>query len=243
VEDMDVGKEEDWKATTGDETENVHTEKMIFTTQCELVSPMKLIPGRLEITTTHIYFHEERIQPTNDTSSMTGVSGSVGVDESLKAPKEIKIPIDQIVEIHRRRYLLRRSALEIFLQDRSNYFINCKKRDRNKVFSKILSINPPNLTYFESGTPEQSLRKSELTKKWQQRQISNFEYLMKLNTIAGRTYNDLTQYPVFPWVIADYTSESIDLNDPSIYRDLSKPVGALNPSRLEKFIERYKECV
>lgn len=25
------------------------------------------------------------------------------------------------------------------------------------------------------------------------REISNFEYLMQLNTLAGRTYNDLTQ--------------------------------------------------
>ena len=32
--------------------------------------------------------------------------------------------------------------------------------------------------------------------KWLQREISNFEYLMHLNTIAGRTYNDLSQYPV-----------------------------------------------
>lgn len=30
---------------------------------------------------------------------------------------------------------------------------------------------------------------------------------MHLNTLAGRTYNDLMQYPVFPWVLADYQSE------------------------------------
>lgn len=30
---------------------------------------------------------------------------------------------------------------------------------------------------------------------------------MHLNTLAGRTYNDLMQYPIFPWVIADYQSE------------------------------------
>jgi len=29
---------------------------------------------------------------------------------------------------------------------------------------------------------------------------------MHLNTLAGRSYNDLMQYPVFPWVISDYTS-------------------------------------
>jgi Beige/BEACH domain len=25
---------------------------------------------------------------------------------------------------------------------------------------------------------------------------------MQLNTLAGRTYNDLNQYPVFPWWVA-----------------------------------------
>lgn len=41
----------------------------------------------------------------------------------------------------------------------------------------------------------------------QKGEISNFEYLMYLNTLAGRTYNDLMQYPVFPWILADYKSE------------------------------------
>ena len=27
---------------------------------------------------------------------------------------------------------------------------------------------------------------------------------MSLNTLAGRSYNDLMQYPVFPWVLADF---------------------------------------
>ena len=45
---------------------------------------------------------------------------------------------------------------------------------------------------------------------------------MYLNTIAGRTYNDLNQYPVFPWVLADYTSDILDLSDPDTFRDLSK---------------------
>ena len=38
----------------------------------------------------------------------------------------------------------------------------------------------------------------------------------------GRTYNDLNQYPVFPWVLTNYTTETLDLNDPNNYRDLSK---------------------
>lgn len=69
--------------------------------------------------------------------------------------------------------------------------------------------------------------------RWRRREITNFEYLMILNTLAGRSYNDLTQYPVFPWVLADYTSETLDLKKSSTFRDLSKPVGALDPKRFE----------
>jgi hypothetical protein len=35
----------------------------------------------------------------------------------------------------------------------------------------------------------------------------------------------LARRQVFPWVLADYSSPSLDLNDPASYRDLSKPVG------------------
>jgi hypothetical protein len=66
---------------------------------------------------------------------------------------------------------------------------------------------------------------------------------MFLNKVAGRTYNDLTQYPVFPWIISNYETEKLDLNDPNNYRDLSKPVGALDEARLQKFQERYDNFI
>lgn len=78
------------------------------------------------------------------------------------------------------------------------------------------------------------------TKKWRRGEMSNFYYLMTLNTLAGRTFNDLTQYPVFPWVIADYESETLDLSNPNTYRDLSKPMGAQTPERARQFEERYE---
>ena len=39
---------------------------------------------------------------------------------------------------------------------------------------------------------------------------------------AGRTYNDLNQYPVFPWVIVNYDTDELDLSQPNNFRDLSK---------------------
>ena len=64
---------------------------------------------------------------------------------------------------------------------------------------------------------------------------------MRLNQAGNRSFSDLTQYPVFPWIITDYTSSTLDLNDASIYRDLRKPIGALNPKRLDEFKKRYRD--
>lgn len=124
----------------------------------------------------------------------------------------------------------------------------------------------------------------------------SYDYLMALNTVAGRSFNDLSQvrlyftctpsdsspahhpvphhqrkqkqkdpivarhsaiasythqqptqnlnqttqkqYPVFPWVLADYTSPALDLHDPKSYRDLRRPMGAVNEERWKEFEER-----
>lgn len=63
---------------------------------------------------------------------------------------------------------------------------------------------------------------------------------MHLNTLAGRSYNDLMQYPVFPWILNDYESDVLDLSNSTIFRDFSKPMGAQCPQRLEQFLKRYK---
>lgn len=76
------------------------------------------------------------------------------------------------------------------------------------------------------------------SKRWQNGEISNFQYLMHLNTLAGRGYSDLTQYPVFPWVLADYESENLDLSDPKTFRRLEKPMGCQTPEGEEEFRKR-----
>jgi factor associated with neutral sphingomyelinase activation len=63
---------------------------------------------------------------------------------------------------------------------------------------------------------------------------------MHLNEASNRSFSDLSQYPVFPWVISDYVSDKLDLNDPKSFRDLSKPIGAMNEDRLQGLLERYE---
>ena len=61
----------------------------------------------------------------------------------------------------------------------------------------------------------------------------------RLLRLAGRTYNDLSQYPVFPWVLSNYTSATIDLTNPDNYRDLHYPMGAQSPERRRRATEQY----
>lgn len=79
------------------------------------------------------------------------------------------------------------------------------------------------------------------TKLWVEGLMSNYDYLIAINSAANRTRNDLSQYPVFPWVLSDFESSYLDLSNPNSFRDLSKPIGALEPKRLEMFRERYRQ--
>eukprot|EP00164_Ancoracysta_twista_P003908 GFYU01005239.1.p1 GENE.GFYU01005239.1~~GFYU01005239.1.p1 ORF type:complete len:1869 (-),score=444.28 GFYU01005239.1:22-4860(-) len=227
-----VGSDDESKTFVG-----TQESKLVYTVDCELVTPSSTVAGKLEVTTMHL-----RFQPSKPRSQSDTATGADTINEAdLKYGKERIWPLESLREIHLRRYRLRRSAIEMFLIDNTNYFLTCTvAKQRLKLYNKIVSLKPPNLVYYNSRAPSEILKRSNLTARWQRRELSNFEYLMKLNTIAGRTHNDLTQYPIFPWVLSDYTSEELDLNDETIYRDLSKPVGALNEKRLEGFLERYR---
>ncbi|KAH9551888.1 hypothetical protein CY35_09G037400 [Sphagnum magellanicum] len=160
--------------------------------------------------------------------------------------------LSQVRAVHASRYLLQYSALEIFFTNSLPpvFFNFPSQRIAKDVGTTIIYLgNGPTSGKSSSKDREDMIlyvdkrKVYELAEKarerWRRREISNFEYLMTLNTLAGRSYNDLTQYPVFPWVLADYTSEKLDLSNPATFRDLSKPVGALDTKRFKVFEERY----
>ncbi|CAG8480599.1 18870_t:CDS:10, partial [Gigaspora margarita] len=175
---------------------------------------------------------------------------------------------DDIKEVHKRKFLFRDVALEIFFADGRNYLITFFLKERDIAYNKLVARATFSISGAESviGTsaldavspvtplsiPSTGLRfnlsffsnsnssLAELTLRWEKREISNFQYLMHLNTLAGRSYNDLTQYPVFPWILADYASEELDLTNPATFRDLSKPMGAQTEERKKEFQIRYR---
>ncbi|KAL0082183.1 hypothetical protein F4703DRAFT_1739478 [Phycomyces blakesleeanus] len=164
-------------------------------------------------------------------------------------------------EIYKRRFLFRDVALELFFADGQNALLTVSLKERDELYTKLAS----RVTLYEDSTEsiigageKEYLTNtlsgafklsnlfgtsilSELTQRWERRDITNFQYLMYLNTVAGRSYNDLTQYPVFPWILADYTSEDLNLENPDTFRDLSKPMGAQTSERRLEFADRYRQ--
>ncbi|KAF5453352.1 hypothetical protein F2P56_028258 [Juglans regia] len=211
-------------------------ERIVLELSSSMVRPLRVIKGTFQVTNRRINFM------VDNSESNTTADGSECSSALRDQEKDHSWLISSLHQMYSRRYLLRRSALELFMVDRSNFFFDFGSVEgRRNAYRAIVQARPPHLNniYLATQRPDQLLKRTQLMERWARWEISNFEYLMQLNTLAGRSYNDITQYPVFPWIISDYSSKNLDLDDPSSYRDLSKPVGALNPDRLRKFQERY----
>uniref|UniRef100_A0AAZ3Q2W8 Neurobeachin n=1 Tax=Oncorhynchus tshawytscha TaxID=74940 RepID=A0AAZ3Q2W8_ONCTS len=211
---------------------------VVLSTPAQLVSPVVVVHGTLSITTTEIYFEVDEDDPSFKKIHTKVLAYSEGLHG--------KWMFSEIRAVFSRRYLLQNTGLEVFMANRTSVMFNFPDQATVKRVVYSLprvgvgtSYGLPQARRISLATPRQLFKSSNMTQRWQRREISNFEYLMFLNTIAGRSYNDLNQYPVFPWVLTNFESEELDLTLPGNFRDLSKPIGALHPKRAVFSAERY----
>ncbi|XVE77007.1 hypothetical protein DITRI_Ditri13aG0027300 [Diplodiscus trichospermus] len=194
-------------AVSPDYVSNELDERIMFELPLSMVRPLKVTRGTFQVSTKKINFI------VDNTENNRAMDGSEGHSEVRNDEKDRSWLITSLHQMYRRRYLLRRSALELFMVDHSNFFFDFGSSEgRRHAYRAIVQARPPHLNniYLATQRPEQLLKRTQLMERWARWEISNFEYLMQLNTLAGRSYNDITQ-----------------------------PVGALNPDRLKNFIERY----
>ncbi|KFQ27432.1 Lysosomal-trafficking regulator, partial [Merops nubicus] len=191
--------------------------------RCISVAPSRETAGELLLGKCGMYFVEDNASDTIENSSFHGET----------EPASFSWTYEEIKEVHKRWWQLRDNAVEIFLTNGRTLllaFDNTKVRD--DVYHNILTNNLPNLLEYGNITA--------LTHLWCTGQITNFEYLTHLNKHAGRSFNDLMQYPVFPFILSDYTSETLDLNDPSVYRNLVKPIAVQSKEKEDRYVDTYK---
>ncbi|KNC50955.1 uncharacterized protein AMSG_07209 [Thecamonas trahens ATCC 50062] len=216
------------------------TEDSLVLVPARVITGFVEVPGEFELTSSRMFFRTAH--PAADEALASAVPEYLLASGSLRDEllRDRAWEMDALAKVHGRRVLLRPRGLELFFVDGSSVLLGFDTEgDRKTIIRAVSNLKPRNLVEVHAVAPALLAKAAKVTEAWVAREISNFDYLMALNTLAGRSYHDLSQYPVFPWVLADYESEKLSLDDHAVYRDLSKPIGALDAERLAYFEERY----
>ncbi|XP_022255691.1 lysosomal-trafficking regulator-like [Limulus polyphemus] len=212
-------EEDDIAADSASLIEKLHmNERITYTCTCTVISPSQETPGEVLIGNHCIHFVGE------ETTGQVVRGDRAVVSQAW--------PFDNIKEVVKRRFQLQDNALEIFLTNGLTYLVAFHStREQEEFFSHLMNCPLPHLVETETLTA--------LTHMWRERTLTNFEYLTQLNKLAGRSFNDLMQYPVFPFILCDYSSPTINLKDPDTYRCLSRPMAIQDKSKEQHYIKLY----
>ncbi|XP_042189049.1 lysosomal-trafficking regulator [Callorhinchus milii] len=207
------------------------SESIRSTRACISVAPSRETCGELLLGGSGMYFVEESV--TDSFENPQNASSNHWSTTVETEPASFSWTYEEIKEVHKRWWQLRDKALEIFLTNGRTLLLAFQDtKVRDDVHHSILTCSLPNL--LEYGNI------SALTHLWSTGQITNFEYLTHLNKHAGRSFNDLMQYPVFPFILSDYSSETLDLHEHTIYRNLLKPIAVQSKEKEDRYVENYK---
>ena len=231
---------------------------------CELVTRQHIYFGKIYFTYDYIFFETEKDDPRNVNLNDIDLEVYCKYAISNKCPdnkeeikKTVLIFCTDIKEIVQRRTLLVYESIEIFNKDGKSYFFNFFSTDEvKKVYIYIDKIN--NKLYEKNSTKfvfNQNNNKEEIKnilEKFHKGKLTNYDYLLYLNKYSARTYNDLSQYPVFPWLLINLNEinkvfDEIlnNHNEISELRDLNYPITAQTVEKrkeiIKKFLEEAKE--
>ncbi|CAD8175465.1 unnamed protein product [Paramecium pentaurelia] len=194
----------------------------------ELITQRGFYRGKIRITNEYFMFENFGLD-----IQFQDVQYKFQKDSLLKTEKQKLIPLSQIKEVFPRSYLAQPVAIELFTNNNKTYLFNLfgQRQTVMKVLSQQCNV---------IMNPIEQFKKSGIIEKWRRGDITNFQYLIEVNKYGGRTYNDLNQYPIFPWVISNYVD--FDIQNKEHFRKLDIPIGAINQKRLENFLERFKQA-
>ncbi|KAL4471642.1 hypothetical protein ABPG74_008535 [Tetrahymena malaccensis] len=220
------------------QVKNTKEEVEWFTVKCQWIKSLTIRIGMVKIDSQNISFYFDTIEQKETHLSM--VNHSIPDNRPLSK----SWPLHMVKYYMRKRFVHRKTAIEFYLYDGSTVLFNFPDRDLDAVIEKLQQIrkkelqNKPNFGLVEK---HRVLDKQKQIKKWISRQKSNLDYLMTLNFFAGRSYRDLTQYPVMPWIWVKFDNQTINLNDQTLYRNFSKTMGALGSAeRTEQFRQKLE---
>jgi hypothetical protein len=222
----------------------ISRENSLIQVEVSWITPLTLKYGLLQVIEIK---NVNKLRFVLDSRANRHFSSKVALFEYTPSPNKPYVKewsLDGLKLVLPKTYVLRHTAAEFMFKDGRSILMNFASNDDRYRFvtmlKKLKKQVIPKIYFFSKNSPDRLLADLGITEKWMNWEISNFEYIMLLNFIASRSYHDLTQYPVFPWIFNKYSYESIDLNNPAIYRDFTKSMGAMGSyERTEFFRERF----
>ena len=191
------------KKTEQDDIYNLLIEKQIDEDNCfcvDLITNRNVIFGQLIVTKNMIYFEniskEEFLKNKTDSAKEKWLLCSLDCDYS-KRVKKIYIFKNEISEIINRRFLYLFQACELFLKNGKSYCFNFYSEIKKIQFFSLFKNNSSIDIIYDLKS---NFKKKNYTKQWLTNDLSTLEYLLLLNKFSSRSYNDINQYPVFPWL-------------------------------------------
>lgn len=207
--------------TNGDIEQNFKQAKSNQTMVCSIKG---IFSGQETITN---YKQERPNQTTDNCSSYYKLTYEGASNKNNHFYEDLRI--DEIEFIILRKYLEQDIACEIFSAYKPPLFmIHASKEKRDKFvdeldrlwiksdksripvinnkfdfFASLRKINQNHIVYNINNLPL-LVKKLDIQSLWAGGKLSTFEYLNYLNILCGRSFNNMSAYPFFPWIFDDF---------------------------------------
>ena len=182
----------------------------------------------------------------------------------------LNIKYSEIEFIFNRKYCFIDNSIEIFTSNHRSYYFKFQNNERrNKFMEHLIAILNKDSSIFKKlykpiygidaynkkrllGYYKDVDNNSEYSNiiyikdLWKNNKISSLEYLMWINIYGNRSFRDISQFPVLPWIIDDYKTKSFEeiiKND--CIRNFKVPMGMMildekGKERAEGYLSCYK---
>ena len=200
--------------------------------QCCYVTQMSHIKGYLYLNKSYCSFVQNIYNGNNEDDEKKLKEDEDYDDEKkmcygsyIKLNKSKYISMDvkykSIQYIFLRKYYYKDSAVEIFTSKNKVYYFNFQDSFKRQCFLNLLlnkfstkkeiKIMKNKLIGYEISSSNTNNNKNNssdfltnLTENWQDWKISTMDLILWLNVLSNRSFNDISQYPVFPWILIQY---------------------------------------
>ena len=167
-----------------------------LTKSCELITYQGTVFGYIYIFQNCVIFKSDLENDKRKTEE-TLEYACCSMEFDFLEEKKIKIiEFKEVKEVVCHKFIYSWISSEILMKNGKSYFFNFFTEENNNYVLDLFKNN----NIFVIKNVKEYFDKNECMKKWKDGQLSTYEYLLLLNKLSSRTYNDANQYPVMPWI-------------------------------------------